>query len=123
VGIIARESADEAWRVAHTRFPADRKGQLTHQVAMKRSDSSWHFQLSNMAREAQSSGSIYWLWPFENYKTFCPYLVGSYEQVAGEVSKYVARGYRNFILDIPAAQEELRHINVVFNSAQKMAVR
>ncbi|MGH2568936.1 MAG: LLM class flavin-dependent oxidoreductase, partial [Bacteroidota bacterium] len=39
IGIIARESEDEAWAVAHERFPEDRKGQLTHQLAMKVSDS------------------------------------------------------------------------------------
>ena len=29
VGVIARDDADEAWRVAHERFPEDRKGQIT----------------------------------------------------------------------------------------------
>jgi len=42
----------EAWRVAHKRFPEDRKGQLTHQLAMTVSDSSWHHQLSETAKEA-----------------------------------------------------------------------
>src|SRR5438309_5241437 len=45
VGIIARERDADAWAVAHSRFPDDRKGQLTHQLAMKVSDSSWHKQL------------------------------------------------------------------------------
>src|SRR5437588_6858224 len=39
VGIIARETEDEAWEVAEQRFPEDRKGELTHQLAMKISDS------------------------------------------------------------------------------------
>ena len=30
--------------------------------------------------------SPYWLGPFHNYKTFCPYLVGSYERVADELA-------------------------------------
>jgi alkanesulfonate monooxygenase len=38
VGIIARETAADAWSVAHERFPEDRRGQLTHQLAMKVSD-------------------------------------------------------------------------------------
>src|SRR6266568_2707506 len=42
IGIIAREDAGEAWAVARARFPEDRKGQLTHQLAMKVSDSEWH---------------------------------------------------------------------------------
>ena len=48
VGIIARDTSEEAWEVAHNRFPTDRKGQVTHQLAMKTSDSQWHKQLSEI---------------------------------------------------------------------------
>src|SRR6266567_521952 len=48
IGIIAREDAEDAWRVARQRFPEDRKGQLAHQLAMKVSDSVWHGQLSQL---------------------------------------------------------------------------
>jgi len=41
--------------------------------------------------------------PFENYKTFCPYLVGSYDRVADEIARYVGVGYRTIILDVPAS--------------------
>ena len=118
VGIIARPQQEEAWEVAHARFPEDRKGQLTHQLAMKTSDSSWHKQLSEMAVQAKEVQGPYWLWPFENYKTFCPYLVGSYERVARELAKYIGRGYDTFILDIPPAEKELAHINLVFAQAR-----
>src|SRR3989449_269182 len=80
VGIIARERDADAWAVAYSRFPEDRKGQLTHQLAMKVSDSSWHKQLSTVVVETERSP--YWLVPFQNYKTMCPYLVGSYDRVA-----------------------------------------
>jgi alkanesulfonate monooxygenase len=123
VGIVARESEEEAWQIARARFPQDRKGQLTHQLAMKTSDSSWHKQLSQMAVETKKGDSPYWLWPFENYKTFCPYLVGSYECVAAELAKYIARGYLTFILDIPPTEEELAHINFVFARATLLAKR
>jgi alkanesulfonate monooxygenase len=75
VGIIAREDGEEAWRIARERFPEDRRGQLTHQLAMKVSDSVWHGQLSELADATASGDSPYWLVPFENYKTMCPYLV------------------------------------------------
>jgi alkanesulfonate monooxygenase len=118
VGIVTRESSDEAWRVARQRFPEDRKGQLTHQMAMKVSDSSWHKQLSEMAEDTETNHSPYWLVPFQNYKTMCPYLVGSYEQVGGELARYIAAGYRTFILDIPPSEEELQHTNRSFNAAR-----
>ena len=120
VGIIARESAAEAWKVARTRFPEDRKGQLTHQLAMKVTDSSWHKQLATRTDE-EPGESPYWLGPFQNYQTFCPYLVGTYDVVADLLGGYIRSGYRTFILDIPPAREELEHMGIVFGRATARA--
>jgi alkanesulfonate monooxygenase len=117
VGIIARADSDEAWRVARERFPEDRKGQITHKLAMKVSDSTWHEQLSQLGKDPVSDDNPYWLGPFENYKTFCPYLVGSYDRVAAELTRYVGLGFATFILDIPASREELEHTAVTFERA------
>jgi alkanesulfonate monooxygenase len=114
VGIIARRRDHEAWEVAHARFPADRRGQLTHQLAMKVSDSVWHRQLSAMA--GRTGGSPYWLFPFENYKTMCPYLVGSYRRVGEELGRYLEQGARTVILDVPASEDELRHTAAAFDA-------
>lgn len=121
VGIIARPDADEAWGVAYERFPEDRQGQITHRVAMQVSDSHWHKQLSER-RDGDTRGDEpdpYWLGPFQNYKTFCPYLVGSYERVGQLLAHYIAVGSTTFILDIPASEEELEHIGIVFDRAQQ----
>jgi len=123
VGVISRPQEDEAWTVAHSRFPVDRKGQLTHQLAMKTSDSAWHKQLSQVANSVEERTSPYWLVPFENYKTFCPYLVGSYERVAAELARYIEHGYQTIILDIPPTQEELEHIKMVFSRVGQMVTR
>ena len=121
VGVLAREDGDEAWAVARARFPEDRRGQLTHQLAMKVSDSAWHRQLSASAQASANAGAQgahpYWLVPFENYKTMCPYLVGSYARVGEELARYVALGYRAFILDIPPDEDELRHTMAAFQHA------
>jgi alkanesulfonate monooxygenase len=123
VGIVTRPSCDEAWRVALERFPEDRKGQVTHKLAMKVSDSVWHKQLSESDADEQgpSRNNPYWLGPFQNYKTFCPYLVGSYEQTGHELSKYYAKGYQTIILDIPPKREELEHTGRTFAEAIKMS--
>ncbi len=118
IGIIARECEETAWAVAHDRFPVDRAGQLTHELAMKTSDSEWHKQLSGLAREAELELNPYWLIPFENYKTFCPYLVGSYERVAGELRGYIEAGATVFIMDIPTCDEDLLHIRRCFDLAE-----
>ena len=116
VGIVAREDGEEAWRVALERFPEDRKGQITHKLAMNVSDSQWHKQLSELSAE-RVDDSPYWLGPFQNYKTFCPYLVGTYDRVGEELAGYIRMGYSTFILDIPASQEELEHTAVAFERA------
>ena len=117
VGIIARDSADEAWAIAHARFPDDRRGRLSHALAMKTSDSSWHRTLSELARERPAGGSPYWLWPFEQHRTFCPYLVGDYVTVAHEIARYLALGHSSFILDIPVDADDLETAALVFRMA------
>jgi alkanesulfonate monooxygenase len=117
VGVIARPDREEAWRVAYERFPPDRAGQIAHRLAMRASDSVWHRQLSELARQAASAESPYWLAPFESYKTFCPYLVGSYKDVAGELERYMGQRCRTFVLDIPPSEEELHHTAVAFRDA------
>jgi alkanesulfonate monooxygenase len=119
VGIIAREDPDDAWRVAEERFPEDRKGQIAHALAMKVSDSQWHKELSGLGAQTEGRRSPYWLRPFENYKTFCPYLVGSYNAVADEIARYLGVGFTTFILDIPPSEDELRHTAVVFERARR----
>jgi alkanesulfonate monooxygenase len=119
VGIIARANADAAWDVAHARFPDDRRGRLSHALAMKTSDSSWHRTLSELARERPADGSPYWLWPFEQHRTFCPYLVGDFATVAKEIGRYLALGHRSFILDIPVDADDLETAATVFRMAQE----
>jgi alkanesulfonate monooxygenase len=118
VGIIARPQEEEAWEVAHARFPVDRKGQLTRQLASKVSDSVWHKQLSKMESSEQSP---YWLVPFQNYKTMCPYLVGSYERVAGELARYFGTGHLTIILDNPPDPEDLKHTFTALSAAAQPA--
>ncbi len=115
VGVIARAREDDAWAFAHNEFPEDRKGQLTRQLATKVSDSLWHRQLAEL--DKVSERTPYWLVPFENYKTMCPYLVGSYDTVGAEIARYLASGYTTFILDIPRGAEELNHSRIAFDRA------
>ena len=116
VGVIAREREGDAWAVARDRFPEDRKGQLTHQLAMKVSNPAWHKELSALD-DSGPEQSPCWLVPFQNYKTMCPYLVGSYRRVAEELARYITLGCRTFILDVPYSEDELHHTNVAFERA------
>jgi len=119
VGIVARDDRREAWRAAHERFPADPKGQIIHRMARKVSDSVWHQELSEIADRRAEAEDPYWLVPFENYATMCPYLVGSYEEVGRELARYLELGYRTFILDIPREESDLTHIRAAFDSVRE----
>ncbi|HEY1303129.1 MAG TPA: LLM class flavin-dependent oxidoreductase [Vicinamibacterales bacterium] len=115
VGILARPTESDAWDVAQARFHDDRKGQITRQLAEKVSDSVWHKQLAGIGPAVE--GSVYWLTPFQNYQAMCPYLVGSYAQVADELARYFGAGYRSIILDTPPDPEELTHTFEVLDAA------
>lgn len=117
VGVIARETDEQAWDDAVRRFPPDRRGQITHRMAMSVTDSQWHRQLAARVDGADPSVDTYWLWPFQNYRTFCPYLVGSYERVGVELAAYLERGFRTFILDIPETPDDLAHAGAAFSAA------
>jgi alkanesulfonate monooxygenase len=121
VGVIARGDDEHAWEVARARFPEDRTGQVTHALAMKVSDSHWHRQLSELGAVPPSATNPYWLGPFENYKTFCPYLVGSYSTVADELARYIDLGFDTYIVDIPPDAEELEHTARAFARAAEFA--
>ena len=122
IGIITRADGDEAWRVARERFPEDRQGQLTHQLAMKVSDSQWHRQLSELGRRDAGENDPYWLVPFENYKAICPYLVGSHDRVALELRRYIDAGYASFILDEPESEEDLAQVSSAFLRAAELRI-
>lgn len=124
VGIVAREDRDEAWRIAKARFPEDREGQLKHQLAMSVSDSVWHERLSEVAdSEGVTEESPYWMVPFENYKTFCPYLVGDHEEVAAELEAYFSAGFDTLVTDVPFEAEDLQHIGRVLEMARRPSAR
>jgi alkanesulfonate monooxygenase len=118
VGIIARPREADAWDAAHARFQDDRKGQLTRQLAEKVSDSVWHKQLAGLERSPEPS--VYWMTPFQNYQAMCPYLVGSYTQIAEEMARYFGAGYRTVILDIPPDQDDLEHTFAAFGAALEL---
>ena len=114
IGIIAREDGEKAWTIAEERFPVDRKGKLTRQLAARVSDSHWHKKLTEQMAQSSGGRDPYWLVPFENYRTMCPYLVGTHDDVASLVRTYYDKGYTKFILDIPPNLEELNEIATVF---------
>ena len=117
VGIIAREDSAEAWRVAHKRFPADPEGAARMKLLLSAAVSSWQPQLAAVAIPDEAPGQTYWLVPFRYHHTFCPYLVGNYDEVAQAVTTYLNGGIRTFVLDIPEEPDDLWHARVAIERA------
>jgi alkanesulfonate monooxygenase len=113
LGIIADRDDARAWSIAQKRFPEDRKGPLTRQLATRVADSRWHQQLPDPT-DNQGRSESYWLAPLRNHQATCPYLVGSYDQIAAELARYLDDGCTTFILDEPANEEEMQHIGFTF---------
>ena len=118
LGLVARDTRAEAWAVARERFPSTRAGQVMHGLATRASDSHWHRQLSDGDEGADETAGTYWLGPFRHYQTFCPYLVGSYAEVAIDLAAYLRLGHRTLVLDIPPTHEELVHTRRVLDMAE-----
>ncbi|MCH8494545.1 MAG: hypothetical protein LAT57_02795, partial [Balneolales bacterium] len=117
IGIMARPTHDEAWNDAYTRFPKVRFGELMHQMAARTSDSVWHKSLAGQNGYDYSDKSVYWLGPFKQYHTFCPYLVGDYDEVARELTGYIQSGCKTCIIDIPISEVDLKSTIKVFDQA------
>jgi alkanesulfonate monooxygenase len=121
IGILTRETNEMAWREAHRwlgEIPQD-KGQMEYAVSA--TDSSWLKQLAISANSSKTrENGIYWLGPFERGVSFCPYLVGSYDEVAHYLHRDFASGVRLIILDTPREKADLEHIyTAVLRSASE----
>jgi alkanesulfonate monooxygenase len=114
LGIVAREDSDDAWRIAYERFPVDRFGEEFHDLAYESVESHWHRRLSEDAMKASAPIGSYWMYPFRAYKTFCPYIVGSYAETADLLLKYMQLGASTFILDeVPSKDDLVRSVQAL----------
>jgi alkanesulfonate monooxygenase len=117
LGIIARETDEEAWQVAHERFPMSRAGQRLQKMARAASDSKWLLKLSESDEFPGGTNSPYWMGPFKNYASFCPYLVGGYEKVVPEVVRYLESGCGTYIMDMARGETDYVDTAAVFARA------
>lgn len=121
IGIIARDDSAEAWRIAHKRFPADPEGAARMKLLLSAASSSWQGQLASISIPDEAENEAYWLVPFRYHHTFCPYLVGSHDEVAQAVATYLNGGIRTFVLDIPQEPDDLWHARVAIERAAAAA--
>ncbi len=112
LGIIARSDADQAWQIARFRFPPSRAGIVRTQM-QQHSSSQWIRNLATLADESEVFDEVYWLGAYQSGQSNCPYLVGSYEQVASYLRHYLTAGVQEVLIDGPFSQEDFYHTDQV----------
>lgn len=120
-GLITRPTRDQAWSAARARFPEDRHGQRVLALSMSNTESVWKQRLKKAAEMEAGSAAEYWLDPFRNFQSDCPYLVGDYEQVSEILASLITRGIRAIVLDLPRDESEYRHAAEAFSRAARLA--
>lgn len=115
-GIITRQEEDAAWKRVKEIFPQDAMGQQMQTFSMKNTDSNWKKELNQLAAKDHKNKN-YWMDPFKNFKSDCPYYIGSHDQIADILVYYINTGVKSFILDIPPIEEEYMNINMAFQIA------
>lgn len=97
VSVIARPTAGEAWNVARSRFQQTRTGEITLQLRRRVLSDNTRL-MANLAHEKELHDQVYWMGAYLSGKTVDPYLVGSYEEIALYLKRYVELGVEDIFL-------------------------
>jgi alkanesulfonate monooxygenase SsuD/methylene tetrahydromethanopterin reductase-like flavin-dependent oxidoreductase (luciferase family) len=113
IGVLARETAAEAWREARARHRAERAAVIETRLKLK-SESEWSRRLAVLATEMDTVDDIYWTGAFASGKGSYPLLVGNYREVAGYLGKYLAAGVRDVLVAGLHTPDDFEHADRVF---------
>ncbi|MFB7667277.1 LLM class flavin-dependent oxidoreductase [Kitasatospora sp. NPDC056138] len=105
IGLIARETREEAWSAAKQYFPPSRVAYMNVKLNGRASDSVWRKGLSDHSH-SEVHDNVYWLGAFLAGGSHSPFLVGTYEDVAEYLGRYVASGVTALILASPWEEYE-----------------
>jgi alkanesulfonate monooxygenase len=124
LGLIARETGAEAWEVARDRFPPDRRARINVMLNGQSSDSVWRRSLANLGDEQIYDG-VFWTGAILAGKSHSPFLIGSHDQVAAYLARYIDCGVSRLILASPWEEyesnaETLRRANALSRPLQSL---
>ncbi|MDO6435726.1 LLM class flavin-dependent oxidoreductase [Flavitalea sp. BT771] len=117
-GIIARESRVDATERLNELFYGTEEDKDLMEYSMTNTDGKWKRELNDFA---ELPDSTYNLQPFKNFKSDCPYHVGSYDELSDSMVRYVINGFDPLVIEVPPGEDELWHIsNVLKLTEQKI---
>jgi len=124
IGMICRDSREEAWDLARSRFP---ETWLSHQETLlkTRSQSVWSRDLAQLAISEETGeptepdgDGVYWLGAFRSGRASAPFLVGAFDEVAAALRRFVEAGVSHIVL-AEAQLEDFEPITRCIAMAQK----
>lgn len=108
LGVCARRSSEEAQEALQRLYPDNRQGRMLFEMAVNNDTTPWNVWIKKRLEDNKSDGADFNLRPMKNFWSPAPFIVGSYDQVAAQLNKYVELGYEFFILDF--YPEDFEHI-------------
>jgi alkanesulfonate monooxygenase len=115
-GILTREDNNLTELVEAT-FPAMDEQEEILFYSMRNTDAKWKKDMADNLSNDLNNKSAYTLLPFRNLKSDCPYLIGSYENVAEEIVKYISLGITTLVVEVPST-DDFPHIEKAFKMAE-----
>jgi alkanesulfonate monooxygenase len=114
LGIVARQTGEQAWTAALDGHQVDRAARL-RTLLKRESQSEWNRRLARLAAEASVYDEVYWTGPYSTGRTGAPFLVGSYDEVAAYLDRYIALGVTKLLLTKVDSGEEFGHTRAVLS--------
>jgi alkanesulfonate monooxygenase SsuD/methylene tetrahydromethanopterin reductase-like flavin-dependent oxidoreductase (luciferase family) len=112
VGLVARPTAEEAWAAALEGHRVDRAARL-RTLLKRESQSDWNRRLAELASTADVHDGVYWTGLYSAGRTGAPVLVGSYDQVADYLERYLALGVTKLLVTKVDTGEEFHHAHTL----------
>jgi len=117
-GIITRENTAEAEKALKELYPENKMLEEVQQLSMENTDAQWKKEMMEQQEQQAGEDAAYCLIPFKNFHADCPFFIGSYQQIANVIKRYIYFGYTSFVIEIPGNEAEFEHIEKAFSTAQ-----
>lgn len=117
IGLCARETKEEALLAIKNIYPDDRKGEMLFHISMANNETPWNKWFRNYLKENSEERADYYLKPMTNFWCSSPFIVGSYAEMARQITAYGELGYKFFILDF--VPDEAGHVKKVLELIRK----
>jgi alkanesulfonate monooxygenase len=90
-------------------------------MTLQYTDSTWKHQMRRSLDLDGEPAKGFWLDPFRYFRSDCPFVVGSHQQVAEVIADHLRKGVRRFILDLLPEEEEFANVDAAFSIAYEKA--